>query len=565
LNADPGTLGPLLRRLVDEDELAFDGLFDASGARNRVALPPELARPLREARLVEGDDDQLWGLCRARRLGRRVYFLELDEGEQYHQDVWPETDALIAELERAPAGRCLDVGTGCGIIAIEAALRGLPVVATDLYPTAVELARWNARLNGAEGIDFRVGHLFEPVVGERFDLVLTAPHYGRVFDQLRIEVLRASLDHLTPDGRLCLATALEWEEGQAPGVESVLRPLEARGAGIRISPIVNQKRSWFAFQTGEVARLTSRHRFLVEVRAGGGGFQREAPPADSQPTLTVVPLSRLRAGATAAVTKVDDVESLRALLGALTDTTARFEAIPPSFLDGCRWGAQSCVGPGGAAGALVDLDGKVRPCTHGGAVGTVGDSLTGLERKLKALADEAEARRGCRECEARSVCSRCLFPAVLDDAAYCALVKSRATELPLLHRLVDIAARLGGLAAPVRLERWPRAVAAGASPAWPSLTERWNQRGYWILSDGARTSLWWPSSRGPTGNQPTGNQIDEQLGWLGGRVGDGAARDEIERTRAAAGVGERRLASLLERLATLLGVDPTTVTARTSP
>jgi hypothetical protein len=155
------------------------------------------------------------------------------------------------------------------------------------------------------------------------------------------------------------------------------------------------------------------------------------------------------------------------------------------------------------------------------------------------------------------VCSRCLFPAVLDETAYCALIKSRAAQLPLWHRLVDIAGRLGGLAAPVQLDRWPRPV--GETPAWPTLTERWNQRGYWVLVDGARTSLWWASSRGPTGYE-----IDAQLGWLGRLVGDGAAREEIDRTRGAAGVGERRLVSLLERVASLVGIDPATVTARTS-
>ena len=115
---------------------------------------------------------------------------------------------------------------------------------------------------------------------------------GAVFDQLRLEVLGASLDHLTPAGRLFLATALEWEEGQPLGVESLLRPLSSR-AGVRVRPIVARERSWFSFQhsDGAVARLMSRHRFCVEVRAGESGFSVEKPPSDSQPNVQVVPIS----------------------------------------------------------------------------------------------------------------------------------------------------------------------------------------------------------------------------------------------------------------------------------
>src|SRR5262249_16811215 len=163
------------------------------------------------------------------------YFLEVQEGVQYLQDVWPETDAMVAVLENAPRGRLLDVGTGCGIVAIEAAARGHSGVATHLFETALQVARFNARLNPG-GIDFRQGHLFEPVSDEKFDLILTAPHYGQIYDQLRCEVLRAGPRCLTATGKLVLATQLEWEEppdgARRLGVECLLRPLAE--AGMRV-------------------------------------------------------------------------------------------------------------------------------------------------------------------------------------------------------------------------------------------------------------------------------------------------------------------------------------------
>jgi hypothetical protein len=51
------------------------------------------------------------------------------------------------------------------------------VVATDCNDRAVEISRLNARLNGIENMEARVGDLWEPVRGERFDLVLSNPPF----------------------------------------------------------------------------------------------------------------------------------------------------------------------------------------------------------------------------------------------------------------------------------------------------------------------------------------------------------------------------------------------------
>ncbi len=85
---------------------------------------------------------------------------------------------LLASLTvRERGGRALDLGTGNGIQALLAASHADSVVATDINPRAVEFGRFNAALNGIEGIEFRQGSWFEPVDGERFDLVVGNPPY----------------------------------------------------------------------------------------------------------------------------------------------------------------------------------------------------------------------------------------------------------------------------------------------------------------------------------------------------------------------------------------------------
>ena len=76
-----------------------------------------------------------------------------------------------------PAGRVLDLGTGCGIQALRARLYADQVVATDISSRALGFARLSAALNGADGIDVRHGSLFDPVAGERFDRVVSNPPF----------------------------------------------------------------------------------------------------------------------------------------------------------------------------------------------------------------------------------------------------------------------------------------------------------------------------------------------------------------------------------------------------
>ncbi len=68
--------------------------------------------------------------------------------------------------------RVLDAGCGTGALAVEAARRGAQVVAIDLSPTLVELARTRQpRFDSGGCIDFRAGDMLDPSLGQ-FDHVV---------------------------------------------------------------------------------------------------------------------------------------------------------------------------------------------------------------------------------------------------------------------------------------------------------------------------------------------------------------------------------------------------------
>lgn len=121
--------------------------------------------------------------------------------------------SLAAAVVRTPVGRALDLGTGCGIQALHLDAHCESIVATDTNPRALALAAATARLNNMSW-DLRCGSMFEPVAGERFDLIVSNPPFvvgagaldyiyrdsGMAGDALCQNLIEQAADHLEPGG-----------------------------------------------------------------------------------------------------------------------------------------------------------------------------------------------------------------------------------------------------------------------------------------------------------------------------------------------------------------------------
>lgn len=121
--------------------------------------------------------------------------------------------SLARAVTRARVERALDLGTGCGIQALHLNAHCTEIVATDTNARALALAAATARLNGMSW-DLRHGSLFEPVAGERFDLIVSNPPFvvgsgaqdysyrdsGLAGDALCENLIGQLHDHLVPGG-----------------------------------------------------------------------------------------------------------------------------------------------------------------------------------------------------------------------------------------------------------------------------------------------------------------------------------------------------------------------------
>jgi release factor glutamine methyltransferase len=93
----------------------------------------------------------------------------------------PAEDTFLAAENLAVnvGDEVLEVGSGCGILAVLSAKRARRVVAVDVNPDAAKCTRLNAKANGVSGkVDVVRGDMLGPLGGEaRFDVVLfNAPY-----------------------------------------------------------------------------------------------------------------------------------------------------------------------------------------------------------------------------------------------------------------------------------------------------------------------------------------------------------------------------------------------------
>jgi len=135
--------------------------------------------------------------------------------------------ASLAQLVvHSPVDNALDLGTGSGVQAVHLARRARQVVATDVNPRALALARLSLDLSGASA-ELLEGSLYEPVAGRRFDLIVAnppfviAPPEGRLTyresgldgDDVCRELVRQAPEQLT-EGGWCQLLA-NWLDGPA--------------------------------------------------------------------------------------------------------------------------------------------------------------------------------------------------------------------------------------------------------------------------------------------------------------------------------------------------------------
>jgi ribosomal protein L11 methyltransferase len=210
---DEAAIRDLLRPVVGQE--ADKGVFIPMEQKDWVRASLEGLRPVRAGRvLVHGSHD---------RHERHVNDISIEIeaglafGTGHHGTTKGCLLAFMDELKQRTPRHVLDVGTGTGILAFAAAkILKKPVVAGDIDPEAVRVARENARLNG-------IGNWLKLYVapGTRHAMADRPGHFDLVFANILAKPLRMLAPSLarvaSPDGTLILSGLLAHD---VPGVLS---------------------------------------------------------------------------------------------------------------------------------------------------------------------------------------------------------------------------------------------------------------------------------------------------------------------------------------------------------
>ncbi|WP_424893744.1 HemK2/MTQ2 family protein methyltransferase [Streptomyces sp. SAI-218] len=200
-----------------------------------------------------------------------------------------EDTALLAgalsEEPLPPGADVLDVGTGTGALALQAARRGSRVTAVDVSWRAVCTARANAWLTGAS-VRVRRGNLFHPVQDQSFDLILTNPPYvpaptgarpprgkARAWDAghdgrfVLDRVCREAPALLRPGGVLLIVHSELSDSGRTVGHlrEAGLKAAVTRRHRVAFGPVLRTREDWLR-RRGLLSAADEKEE-LVVVRA----------------------------------------------------------------------------------------------------------------------------------------------------------------------------------------------------------------------------------------------------------------------------------------------------------
>jgi methylase of polypeptide subunit release factors len=232
------TISPASHRRVNGrpgNELASDlrGVFGWNRPFKTDLLAPATLEAMQEADLLDPSPEGYKSRLRAATLGGQLYFHSAFPTHDtnavfFGPDTYRYAQVLRAALAtHAPLQRAVDIGCGAGpgALCIAALFPDAEVWATDINPTALELARLNVQLAGLANVHVARSDLMRDVAGQ-FDLIAANPPFmldtkertychggGELGEGLSNDIVDVALTRLAPGGMLVLYTCVAIVDG----------------------------------------------------------------------------------------------------------------------------------------------------------------------------------------------------------------------------------------------------------------------------------------------------------------------------------------------------------------
>lgn len=259
-------------------------IFGWSRSFCRGDLPERQIELLAEAGELEKSGSQLRSRVRYSTLGRQIfvhsaYPTDTADAVFFGPDTYRFARLVRQSLPQSDRPlRILDLGAGSGAGGLHAAAL-LPrafssIVLSDVNPRALRFSGINARLNEIDNVETVESNLFENIENS-FDVIMTNPPYlvdplkrlyrhggGMLGSELTVQIVRHSLNHLTPTGRLIVYSG----SAIVHGVDQLQRSLD---------PFINKPNLHFHYE---------------EIDPDVFGEELDHPPYDRADRIAVIGL-----------------------------------------------------------------------------------------------------------------------------------------------------------------------------------------------------------------------------------------------------------------------------------
>jgi 2-polyprenyl-3-methyl-5-hydroxy-6-metoxy-1,4-benzoquinol methylase len=131
----------------------------------------------------------------------------------------PEFEKYFRLFDLA-AGKILDVGTGTGELAIILAKKGFEVTATDVSPSAINIAKDRA-MGDAVKVNFLVDNILQSRLTDQFDIIIDRGCYTLIPPEYKQDYLRQIKKLLKPKGLLFIKSDNKKERFLRPILEDM--------------------------------------------------------------------------------------------------------------------------------------------------------------------------------------------------------------------------------------------------------------------------------------------------------------------------------------------------------
>ena len=190
-----------------------------------------------------------------------------DESHAKFRDVPKESKELLDTLSVKPGESLIDFGCGTGVLAIEAARRGLKVIAIDISPAMLSYAKSKATELGVDSINFvesgflNYQHLSGPV-----DYVTTSFAFHHLPDYWKTIALKNIYKMLKDSGRLYIQDVVIEEENSIENINSFIESQEQLGGEFLRVDAIEHFRDEFSTYDWVLEGMLERAGFTVDSK-----------------------------------------------------------------------------------------------------------------------------------------------------------------------------------------------------------------------------------------------------------------------------------------------------------